>query len=191
MKKEVRHFALDEIEVRKSEDGETEIRGHAAVFDSLSEDLGGFREKIAPGAFADSVGGDVLAFWNHNSDIVLGRTPDTLQVAEDERGLAFSLTPPAARADLVESIERRDVRGTSFGFQTISDKWEKDEDGDDIRTLLEVRLIEISPTPLPAYPATDVDVAQRSREAWVEAVRRDLVPDLDLRRRRLRLLEVA
>lgn len=167
IKKETRGFGLDTIEVRADDDGHLTIRGHAAVFDTLSGDLGGFREKISPGAFSGSVDGDVLAFWNHNPDIVLGRTPDTLRVEEDDIGLAFELDPPRSRADLVESIQRGDVRGVSFGFQTINDSWET-VDGEEIRTLEEVRLIEVSPTALPAYPATDVSVALRSRERWHE-----------------------
>ena len=172
MKKETRHFGLDNLEVRANEDDTLTIRGHAAVFNSLSEPLGGgqpFREKIAPGAFRDSVDGDVLAFWNHNSDVVLGRTPDTLRLSEDDVGLAFELDPPESRAAEIESIQRGDVRGVSFGFQTLNDSWET-IDGEEIRTLEEVRLIEVSPTPLPAYPATDVGVAQRSREEWHESV---------------------
>ncbi len=186
MKTERRTFELDGIELRKADDGKVTIRGHAAVFNQLSPLNSGFREKIEPGAFADDVDGDVLAFWNHNSDIVLGRTPDTLRLKEDDVGLAFEIDPPTTRADLIENIERNEVRGTSFGFQTIEDSWEK-MDGVDIRTLIKVRLLEVSPTPLPWYPQTDVTIATRSRDAWY-ADEAAAITDIDLRRRRLRLL---
>jgi len=188
MQKERRTFELDGIEIRKADDGKVTIRGHAAVFNTLSPLNFGFREKIEPGAFADDVDGDVLAFWNHNSDIVLGRTPDTLRLSEDDVGLAFEIDPPASRADLIENIERKEVRGTSFGFQTIEDSWEK-VDGVDIRTLIKVRLLEVSPTPMPWYPTTDVSVAKRSRDAWY-ADENAGINDIDLRRRRLRMLTV-
>ena len=65
--KEYRVFPFMELRV---EDGEKPmIKGHAAVFDKLSVNLGGFREKISPGAFAKTIEkGDVRALWNHNPD---------------------------------------------------------------------------------------------------------------------------
>lgn len=136
------------------------ITGHAAVFNALSVDLGGFREKIAPGAFTRTIASDdIHAVWNHDERIVLGRNRrDTLALAEDEVGLAVEIDPPDTqyvRDVVIEPIRRGDVDQMSFMFQTIEDAWNV-IDGENVRTLLEVKLFEVSPVTFPAYPQTDV-----------------------------------
>ena len=165
---EKRVFTASSLEIRKSGDGEKKtLRGYAAVFNSLSENLGGFREQISPGAFRSSIGpdADVKAFWNHNSDIVLGRTTSgTLRLVEDETGLAIEIDPPESARSFVESVERGDVSQMSFGFSVRpdGDRVEIDDDGMMIRTLTDIRLFEVSPVAMPAYPATSI--SQRTLE---------------------------
>lgn len=159
---EKRYITATHLEIRADEDGNKTLRGYAAVFNSLSENLGGFREQIAPGAFASSIreGADIKAFWNHNSDIVLGRTTSgTLRLREDETGLAIEIDPPQSAASFVESVQRGDVSQMSFGFSVLpdGDRVEMDEDGMMIRTLTNVRLFEVSPVAMPAYPATSIN----------------------------------
>lgn len=165
---EHRAFVIDELRVQ-DDDGKIVIAGHAAVFNKLSDDLGGFREIIAPGAFKDSLkNADVRALFNHDPNIVLGRNKaGTLAVAEDKKGLAIEINPPDTQAsrDLVVSMERGDVTEMSFGFRTIEDKWET-KDGEDVRTLLKVDLFDVSPATFAAYPQTDVGVAKRSLDNW-------------------------
>jgi HK97 family phage prohead protease len=164
------------------------IEGHAAVFDALSEDLGGFREKIARGAFAESIGrDDVRALWNHDPNYVLGRsTAGTLRMTEDARGLLVQISPPDTTwaRDLMKSIERGDVSQMSFAFQTEQDAWSKVA-GAWERTLLSVRVFDVSPVTYPAYPQTDVGL--RGRElGFVPAPPVDWIPHL---RARLALAE--
>lgn len=141
--------------------------GHAAVFNSASVDLGGFREIVAPGAFAETlVSDDIRALFNHDPSAVLGRNRSrTLRLQEDSRGLAFEIDLPDTQMarDLATSIERGDISGNSFGFQTVEDRWERQEGGE-LRTLIKVRLFDVSPVTYPAYPQTDV--ALRSLEAF-------------------------
>lgn len=191
IKTEERRIAVAELRVVSADSGQ-KIAGHAAKFDLLSEDLGGFRERIAPGAFAKSIqSADVRALWNHDANIVLGRNKSgTLRLSEDSAGLAFEVDMPdtqLVRDMVLAPIARGDVNQCSFGFYTVSDKWAK-VDGEWVRTLLECELFDVSPVTYPAYPQTDVAV--RSLKAAQEsavppAPTFDAVP---LYRRRLDLI---
>jgi HK97 family phage prohead protease len=138
------------------------LTGYAAVFNSLSEDLGGFREMVMPGTFSRAIetAADVRALWNHDPNHVLGRTKSgTLKLAEDEVGLRIEIDPPAAQwaDDLVQSVRRGDVDQMSFAFSMVAETWNKDEHGP-IRELRDVELYDVSPVTYPAYAATAVAV---------------------------------
>lgn len=165
-----------ELVVEERAGGKTVIAGYAAVYDRLSLDLGGFREKILPGAFDKVLARqrgkqDVVAVFNHDNNIVLGRTSSgTLELSSDAKGLRYEVTPPATRADIVELIARRDVRGSSFAFTvgTGGDAWSSDDKGS-IRSVREVSgLFDVGPVVNPAYPDSSVQAALRSYEAWME-----------------------
>lgn len=171
---ERRNFTASELRAVKDENGMSHITGYAAVFNSLSEDLGGFREMIAPGCFTRAIKEcDVRALWNHNSDCVLGRTKSgTLRLSEDAHGLRIDCDPPDTQwaRDLMASIERGDIDQMSFGFcvrqypdGSRGASWSV-VDGEDIRTLLDVELYDVSPVTFPAYP--DTTVGLRSLEIW-------------------------
>ena len=189
MEMERRHLPL-EIRVERRDDGAAVIVGHAAVFGQLSEDLGGFREQIMPGAFADALqSDDVRALWNHNPDYVLGRNrSNTLTMSEDSRGLAIEIVPPDTQTirDLVLApMERGDVSQMSFAFSVRpgGQDWAKDDAGQVVRTLKRLRLFDVSPVTYPAYPQTDVSVAQRSMQcALAEALQQDEEAQKVLRR---------
>lgn len=162
MEKEVRAFRVIDFELREAQEGGSPvIEGYAAVFGDMSEDLGGFYEKIERGAFAATLDkADVRALWNHNADYPLGRMKaGTLMLGEDERGLKFSINLPDTQyaRDLLVSMRRGDVDQMSFGFRTVRDRWEQ-KGGQVIRTLLEVELFDVSPVTYPAYPTTSAAV---------------------------------
>ena len=166
-----RRTLQSEFRIEQREDGKKLIRGHAAVFNSET-DLGWFRERIAPGAFSESIGkDDVRALFNHDENFILGRnTAGTLTMREDERGLYVEIDPPDTQVgrDLVTSIERGDISQMSFGFQTIKDSWETEENAaKDLRTLEKVKLWDVSPVTFPAYQETDVAV--RSHDCWSQS----------------------
>jgi len=154
------HFA----ELRADAGGENEaphIRGYAALFDTWSEDLGWFREKIQPRAFANTIKeADVRALWNHDPNYVLGRNKsETLQLREDEKGLAVDITPPDTQwaRDLMTSMKRQDINQMSFAFQTIRDEWNYESDPLE-RTLVECKLFDVAVVTYPAYTATSAGV---------------------------------
>lgn len=165
-----RRVAEGQMEVRAGEDGAQTLVGYASVFGQISDDLGGFREIVEPGAFRDSIanGADVRALWNHDSNLVLGRTrAGTLRLAEDEHGLRVEIdVPPAGWAqDMLVSVRRGDVSQMSFGF-TVPDNghtWGRLANGGALRSLRAVRLIDVSPVAFPAYPQTSLQVRSKAQ----------------------------
>ena len=158
MKMETRVFE-NEFEIRETPDG-MHLEGYAAIFNSRSQNLGGFTEMIEPGAFRASLRSrnDIKFLWNHDTGAVLGSTrAKTLTLTEDERGLRVSAILPNTTLgrDIKELVSRGDVTGFSFGFSMPArggDSW--NSDGSE-RTLKSVRLHEVSLVSFPAYEATN------------------------------------
>ena len=174
--REVRAYS-SEVRASPTAEGEIRFTGHAALFNAWSEDLGGFREQVAPGAFTKAIQmDDVRALLNHNADYVLGRNrAGTLTLSEDEQGLHFDVLAPNAQwaRDLRESVKRGDITQCSFGFTCTRDDW-RTVDGKDERTLLEVRLHDVSIVTFPAYTAANVsarDIYSAHREALAKQER--------------------
>lgn len=190
---ERRAFEVKELRVERAEGRAPKIGGYAAVFGSESVDLGGFTERIAPGAFSGSLTKDVVALVNHNPDKPLARTTaGTLKLVEDERGLAFEaqLTDTSHARDVVADIEAGNIKGMSFGFRTLNDAWAKVGQGRWLRTLLDVELLDVSPVTYPAYPSTEVGLRAADGAAEAEAGLARAKAEDEARERRLRLLEI-
>jgi len=159
-----REFLTFEVRELKTTDAEGEVRvaGYASVFDKPSENLGGFVERIKPGAFTETLKdkrSDPRMLWDHNSQYVLGRrSAGTLTLEEDDKGLAFEAVLPDTTyaRDLAELMRRGDVKEMSFGFNVLRDEWSDLDKPIVKRDVLEVRLIEISIVSFPAYPQTSV-----------------------------------
>jgi len=158
-------FDFDSLEVEERADDQAPlIVGHAAVFNQLSLDLGGYRERIRRGAFTKTIlEADVRAPFNHDANIVLGRSKSkTLEMGEDETGLLVKITPPRTQLinDMVlEPIRRRDISQMSFMFR--AQRQERLNDfvtQERIRELIEVRLYDVSVVTFPAYEGADVAV---------------------------------
>jgi HK97 family phage prohead protease len=162
----------------------SKLVGYAAVFGPLSEDLGGFRERVAPEAFNRSLEGDtdIRALVDHDTAKVLGRSSSgTLKLSTDERGLKVEIDLPDTTYanDLRALLERGDVSQMSFAFlvEPNGEKWEgRDEAGMRIRTLTDVQLIEVSVVTIPAYPDTVAALrsmgrlnheAKQARDHWL------------------------
>jgi HK97 family phage prohead protease len=181
MKREFRILPHAEL---RAKDGKAGIEGYAAVFNEFSEDLGGwsgykFREVIMPGAFKDCLAADpdVRCLFNHDSNLVLGRTKaKTLSLREDQKGLFFGCDLPETQTarDLLTSIERGDVDQCSFGFYARKQKFGREEDDDGnvtiTRELHKVDLFDVSPVTFPAYPQTSVG----TRSLWPDGMPSEL-----------------
>jgi hypothetical protein len=181
MEREERVWDMEFRVVR--EDNKTPlVRGIAAVFNKLSENLGGFREKIDPGAFDEVMNDDVRALFNHDRNLILGRTkPGTLRLSITPEGLAYEYDDPgnSYSIDLLRSLERGDVSQSSFAFYVDDDKWEEDSEGRVIRTIKKFkRLFDVSPVTYPAYP--DTSVGKRSLDAFEAEKTKGLQAQKDL-----------
>lgn len=150
-----RRYTPGLVELRAASDnGRSRIGGYAAVFNKSSKNLGGFIEQVTPTAFNRSRGQEwpeVRARYNH--EILLGTTAaGTLRLHVDETGLLYEVDPPQARADVLELVQRGDVRHSSFAFRTIEDDWTTSDQGYPLRSLVSVQLVDVAPVDDPAYP---------------------------------------
>jgi hypothetical protein len=176
-----RRFTRFPPEVRtENEHGPQFIYGYAAAFGKLSRKLGGFVEQVDPIAFneAKTAGWpDVVCRYNHRDDQLLGTThARTLRLATDQTGLVYEVEPPKSRGDVLEYVQRGDVRHSSFAFRVYpgGDEWGVSEFNYPMRTLVSVQLVDVAPVLDPAYPdatasARAINGAVQSLADWVQA----------------------
>jgi HK97 family phage prohead protease len=174
------------------------LNGIAARFNHLSQDLGGFKERLSPGCFARSLasGKDVAMLADHNSAMVLGRRSNqTLSLWEDNAGLRFRCELNSAvshASDVYAMVNRGDIKHCSFGFRCRpeDEDWTDEENEDTrsgrkaripVRTIRHCNLIEVSAVTFPAYDggATTIDASVEPVDALSEesykTARRSLV----------------
>ena len=199
--KEVRFIPL-EMRV-KADEGEAEkIIGYASKFNNLSEEMWGFREQIAPGAFTEALKkSDVRALFNHDPNYVLGRqSAGTLQLKEDDVGLFYEIIPPDTNwaRDIVSSIKRGDIKESSFAFSMSGgvEEWD-DSASPAIRTIRSVgELYDISPVTYPAYPSATSgvrsleDIYKEHKNERTEESQEEESPDYGIMKARLDLAEI-
>lgn len=166
-------------EFQTREDGENlSIEGYFAVFGSVYDIAPGMSESIAPGAFDETLSGDIRALINHDTTLVLGRTKaNTLQLRVDSHGLwgHIDVNPNDSDAmNLYSRVQRGDVNQCSFGFDILDEDTEFREDGSIHWTIKKVKLYEVSPCTFPAYEETNIaarakerdELKSRRSEAW-------------------------
>ena len=181
---ETREYKLQEVTTRSAEDGSPVLEGFFVRYGDVYTVAPGATESIAPGAFTDSIHGDVRALYNHNHDIVLGRTSaGTLALEDRAEGLwgTIKINPKdTAAMDAYERIKRGDITGCSFGFEIEKESTEVRDDGSVHWTIEKVNpLWEVSPVSWPAYEATSIharerdleEIKKRSLAAWKEQMK--------------------
>lgn len=174
---EVRSMPVSEI--RANGDGDT-IAGHAAVFD-VETDIGYFREIVRPGAFKRALEEqhDVRALFNHDEDLVLGRTRNgTLRLSEDSHGLSVEIDPPNTQSarDVVELIRRGDVTNMSYAFVVTEERWVERKGEAPLREVLDLDLYDVSVVTYPAEKTTSVGLRS------AESVYNDHLASLELQK---------
>lgn len=182
MEKEIR--LLQQSELRATGDSR-KVEGRSIVFNSMSEDLGGWSEKIIPEAIDESIldNSDIFFLLNHDDDRgILGRRRNgsgslTTEIREDGVWFSFEAPKTGLGDELLEYLRRGDVNQCSFAFTVEDDNWDRQEDGSYIRTILRFKKIyDMSAVFTPAYPATNVKCARFAeiKEAEAEEARRKI-----------------
>lgn len=181
MNKQIRSCTAD-FQTRE-EGNEKYIEGYFAVFNSNYEIAPGMTESIAPGAFTNSLAGDIRALINHDTTLVLGRTAaGTLELREDSRGLwgKVKVNPNDGDAmNLYARVQRGDVSQCSIGFNIRSEDTDINPDGAVHWTINDVELFEVSVCTFPAYTETNIsartkeaeEIKKRSLDAWREKMK--------------------
>lgn len=182
MEKEIR--ILQQSELRATGDSR-KVEGRSIVFGSMSEDLGGWSEKIIPDAIDESIldDSDIFFLLNHDDDRgILGRRRNgsgslTTEIREDGVWFSFEAPKTGLGDELLEYLRRGDINQCSFAFTVSDDNWDRQEDGTYIRTILRFnKIYDMSAVFTPAYPATNVKCARFAeiKEAEAEEARRKI-----------------
>ena len=158
---EQRMLMMHDMQTRSDDNDDLILEGYFAVYGDIYNVWEGATESIAPGAFSESISGDVRALYNHNDSLILGRTSaGTLELKDDSHGLYGRIKINRNDSDAMnayERIKRGDVTGCSFGFNIESEETEYRDDGTVHWTITKVNpLYEVSPCVFPAYGATTV-----------------------------------
>lgn len=172
-----RRVMLNMAEYRKEGDGPTEIRGMGALYNEETVVAGFFREIILPGAFRAAVKDDIRVLYNHDPNIVLGRTTSgTAEVRDTKEGMAYSATvnPRDSQAmDVAARIERGDVTGSSFSFTIDNpddEEWVRDDKAKlPLRQIKRATVYDVGPVTFPQYEATSVSARSKERAAAITA----------------------
>jgi hypothetical protein len=155
------------------------LRGYAAVFDSESNNLGGFVEVIDKRAFNRvlSKNPDVYALFNHDRSLILGNTSNgTLKLSVDDYGLRYEAYPDdtSIARDVTTWVQNRTVKASSFAFAVDraapngGESWDKGPRGLRKRTVTDIALLDdVSVVTRPAYDASSVVVSRRAMEMAV------------------------
>ena len=170
---EQRMLKMHDMQTRSDDNDDLVLEGYFAVYGDIYNVWEGATESIAPGAFSESISGDVRALYNHDDSLILGRTSaGTLTLRDDSHGLWGSIKINRNDSDAMnayERIKRGDVTGCSFGFNIESEETEYRYDGTVHWTITKVNpLYEVSPCVFPAYGATTVS----ARGAELDAMKK-------------------
>ena len=189
---EERYFEIKNLETRNESDTDLYLEGRFVAYGDIYQVWEGATESIAPGAFRNSIHQDVRALYNHNDDLVLGRTSaGTFSLEDREDGLWGRIKINRNDTDAMnayERVQRGDISGCSFGFNIKSEETENRSDGTVHWTITEVDpLYECSICTFPAYQATHVsargkdldEMKKRKLELRKEEIRRKLRGETD------------
>lgn len=164
LERRTRNWKTGPAELRSDASGDT-LTGYAAVFNRYSQDMGGWVEQIAPGAFAKTIAEsvtdqrDIYGLFNHDANAILGlNSAGTLSMVEDEIGLRYEIKLDTDHwgTTVRSKVARGELRGSSFGFSVLPDavEWSLTEQGMPLRSVRSAKLFDVGPVTYPAYLPT-------------------------------------
>lgn len=178
MKKEIQLRSIPTKFTTREDGNELRIDAYFSVYNSDYNITPDISESVAPGAFTNSLGGDVRALINHDTTLVIGRTTaGTLELKDDSHGLFGSVLINRDDSDAMNAyarVKRGDVSQCSIGFNIVREDTEIRENGHVHWTILEADLLECSLCTFPAYEATSaqarseerIEILKRESDAW-------------------------
>jgi HK97 family phage prohead protease len=171
---EVRVGKHQPVELRSADGGLGVLSGYAIVYNSLSQNLGGFVEQILPGAADKSLADQVrtVCRYNHDDNYLLGTTTaGTLRMASDGTGMSYDVDLPDTTAgrDVRELARRGDIGHSSFAFYVPPDgeEWGLTDNGFPLRTIRSLQLVDVAPVNSPAYLDTTAGLRSLSARTGI------------------------
>lgn len=169
----------------------------------VAYDMGWYKEVVSIGAFDSALkNSDIRCLVDHDPSKLLGRTSSgTCEVWIDGDELRYKVPDMPNNSvgnDTLESIRRKDLKESSFGFtikrgrwETIEDEGKDWEDWERTYYIEEVGIVyDVSPVTFPANP--DTSVMKRSFEAYRKQARPAEVeetPSLEFYKRRFNIMK--
>ncbi|MFA9354719.1 phage major capsid protein [Pediococcus pentosaceus] len=152
------------------DDSKLHISGYALKFDTPSKDLGGFVEVLDKDSLSDIELDGIKLLNNHDFSQVLASSPETMILTVDSTGLKFEadLDPEVSFAkDVYQNVKNGNLDKCSFGFATDEDEFTK-EGEQVVRHIKKINsLFDVSIVAIPAYDDTDVQIAKRSFDQFL------------------------
>jgi uncharacterized protein len=162
-----RRYLKSTLEYRKGASSDKcTIAGQAAVFNSRSQNLGGYYEMLADGCFTPALEDPDLecySLFNHEASRLLGVTTNgSVRVSQDKKALNQETDLDGSTEDarsMAAHVATGRITRMSFAMYVAPDgsEWSEDKNNDVIRTVTKVsRLADVSPVTYAAYDAANI-----------------------------------
>ena len=178
--KEIRVTTGLEVRYMNQEDEEKRtLSGYAIKFNDVTTIGDQFREQVTSTALEGVDMSNTFALFNHDWSSPLGRAGRNMNLTVDDTGLRVDIDLPdtSMARDLAELVKNDIVGGMSFGFTIADDSWTRDDEMP-LRTINKIdRLYEVTFTPIPAYPTTEVAL-RNLEQATTEDDTNDILQEL-------------
>lgn len=169
MEELIKYRSLNSINYKEITENEIEkhiVEGYAIVFNSLSANMGNYREKIMPEAVTEDLinRSDIYFLYNHNGNMLpLARSnkgKGSLRLKIDEKGLYYEFE--CLNDEFYKLVKRGDLDMASFAF-SIEDneeylRWVKSQEYNYICEIIKIKnMYDCSTVLRPAYNAASTN----------------------------------